>query len=386
MNSKHLVFVGGGHAHLTCLKNLDRFTSRGHRVSVISPSAYHYYSGMAPGMLSGIYRPQEVRFHIRRMAEERGGRFIDDWVMRIDPVKKTLFLSSGKEVTYDVLSCNVGSEVPVQSLMNSKEKHVFTVKPVINFLRIRDLVVTSPREKELRCVVFGGGPAGLEVAGNLWRLVSQNGYKARITLVAGKKLLGGFPERARLLALRSFSARDVEVIEGNHVDRIAQGRAFLRGGTMLTFDLALIGLGIMPSPIFKESGLPTGDDGGLLVNRYLQSTTWPTIFGGGDCISFQDHPLSKVGVYAVKQNPVLYHNLIAALEGGKMEPFTPQREYMLIFNMGDGRGILWKKDRVWQGKFAFILKNYIDRRFMRKFQVSGELDEAGPGFEPVTCE
>jgi len=34
---------------------------RGHRVTVIMPSSYQYYSGMGPGMLSGIYRPQEVR-------------------------------------------------------------------------------------------------------------------------------------------------------------------------------------------------------------------------------------------------------------------------------------------------------------------------------------
>jgi hypothetical protein len=37
------------------------------------------------------------------------------------------------------------------------------------------------------------------------------------------------------------------------------------------------------------------------------------------------------------------HNLLAALEGGDMQPFQPQKDYMLIFNMGDGRRILWKK-------------------------------------------
>jgi len=43
--------------------------------------------------------------------------------------------------------------------------------------------------------------------------------------------------------------------------------------------------------------------------------------------------------------------------------------------MGDGRGILWKKNRGSEGRLAFLCKNYIDRRFMRKFQVSGELNE-----------
>ena len=47
---KKLVFVGGGHAHLTSLKNLSAFRKRGHDVFLVGPSPYHYYSGMGPGM------------------------------------------------------------------------------------------------------------------------------------------------------------------------------------------------------------------------------------------------------------------------------------------------------------------------------------------------
>ena len=47
---------------------------------------------------------------------------------------------------------------------------------------------------------------------------------------------------------------------------------------------------------------------------------------------------------------------------------------MLIFNMGDGTGILCRNSLVWEGKPAFFLKNFIDSKFMKKFQVSGERD------------
>ena len=123
-----------------------------------------------------------------------------------------------------------------------------------------------------------------------------------------------------------------------------------------------------PSPIFRESGLPAGPDGGLLVNRFLQSVQFPQIFGGGDCIYFQDQPLDKVGVYAVRENPVLYNNLMASLEGGELQPFDPGGSYLLIFNLGDGRGILGKKSLMFDGRLAFIIKDYIDRKFMRRFQ------------------
>ena len=78
-----------------------------------------------------------------------------------------------------------------------------------------------------------------------------------------------------------------------------------------------------PSKIFETSGLPVGPDKGLLVNRYLQSVKHPDIFGGGDCICFEDKPLDKVGVYAVRQNPVLLNNLFAQLEGRPLQVFDP---------------------------------------------------------------
>jgi NADH dehydrogenase FAD-containing subunit len=80
-------------------------------------------------------------------------------------------------------------------------------------------------------------------------------------------------------------------------------------------------------------------------------------------------------VYAVRQNPILYHNILASLEGGELMTFRPQKNYLLIFNLGDGKGVLWKNRFVWDGRLAFILKDYIDRKFMKKFQVSGELLE-----------
>jgi NADH dehydrogenase FAD-containing subunit len=116
----------------------------------------------------------------------------------------------------------------------------------------------------------------------------------------------------------------------------------------------------------------------MLVNASLQSVAYPELFGGGDCISFQERPLDKVGVYAVRENPILYRNLMAALEGQPLTRFTPQQRYMLILNMGDGRGILAKGSLALQGRWAFRYKDWIDRRFMKRFQVSGELDSSEP--------
>ncbi len=85
-------------------------------------------------------------------------------------------------------------------------------------------------------------------------------------------------------------------------------------------------------------------------------------------IYFNERPLEKVGVYAVRQNPVLYHNLMASLEGHALRAFDPGKDYLLIFNMGERTGVLKKNRLVFGGRLAFLIKHHIDRRFMRKFQ------------------
>ncbi|HET6515356.1 MAG TPA: FAD-dependent oxidoreductase [Thermodesulfovibrionales bacterium] len=375
--SKHLVFVGGGHAHLTALLSLEEFRKSGAQVTLVSAAPYHYYSGMGPGMLSGLYRPQDVRFHVRRMAENRGASFVEDVVTLIDPEERMLFLRSGGSLRYDLVSFNTGSDIPLIG-REDPEENIFTVKPVVNLLKARNFITEKMAQGGLKVSVIGGGPAGVEVAGNVWRIAQKNKGNVIITMFAGTRLLNDLQEKARLIALESLAERGISVIEGQHVKRCSKGRIALHDSADIPFDVAFLATGVRPSSFFRDSGLPIGADGGLLVNACLQSVRYPEIFGGGDCISLEGHRLAKVGVYAVRENPVLMKNLLASLRGeGRLITFTPQRDYLLILNMGNDHGMLWRRHIVWEGRSAFILKDYIDRRFMRKFQVSGEPDEDG---------
>ena len=372
---KHLVFVGGGHAHLTALVRLKEYIRRGHKVTLISPSPYQYYSGMAPGMLSGIYRPQEVRFHVRKLAEDRGAEFIADAVTALHPRERVLSLKSGEKVPYDVASFNTGSEVPAEKYLSLRAENVFPVKPVIHFLSGRRFILNAPAGSLKRFLVVGGGPAGVELAANLSRLLQERKDAGKIILIGGTRLLSGYEEKVRSLASQFFRVHGIEVLEKTHVKDFRRNEATLQDGRSLEFEAAFLAVGIRPAPLFKESGLPVGEGGELLVDSYLRSPAYPEIFGGGDCIALQGARLAKVGVYAVRQNPILFHNLLAALEGGLLQPFIPQKDFLAILNMGYGRGILRSGGWVYEGRLAFLLKDYIDRSFMKKFQVSGELEE-----------
>jgi NADH dehydrogenase FAD-containing subunit len=371
---RHLVLVGGGHAHLTTLLKLRDFTGRGHRVTVISSSGYHYYSGMGPGMLAGIYQPQEIRFNIKKMTEDRGAAFAEDTVTQINPLGRKLLLNSGRSIEYDVVSFNTGSEIAAD-IPETTGSNIYRVKPIANLVKARKWILENIHTRHLRIVVVGGGPAGIEIAGNVWRLIRDNGEKSVIQLLAGRELLKNMPERVCRLVRSSFHKRNIRIIEGRHMTTLSNETVVMDDASAIPFDAVFIATGVRPTPFFRDSGLPAGEDGGMLVNSCLQSIEFPEIFGGGDCISFKEQPLDKVGVYAVRQNPVLHQNLLAGLEGGELMTFVPQKDYLLIFNLGNGRGVFRRKNIVWDGRIAFLLKDYIDRKFMTKFQVSGELDE-----------
>ncbi len=371
---KHLVLAGGGHAHMTVLVRLRDFIQKGHRVTLVSPSPYHYYSGMGPGMLSGMFRPQQVRFHIRKMVEDSGSAFVAARVVRIDAPNRLLWLSNDARLPFDVASFNTGSHVPVAWTEGSLERLV-PAKPVLNLYLARREVHELLKRGPLNLAVIGGGAAGVEIAGNLWRLVRDARGEAQITLVAGSRLLRGVPPKARELARRSLILRGLELREGVHLKSFRGSEMLLSDGASLPCDLAFIAVGVTPSQLFVNSNIPVGHRGELWVDRTLRSPDYPYLLGGGDCIAVEGMRLAKVGVYAVRQNPILYHNIMAALEGTGFKRFSAGSSPMLILNMGDGTGILWKKGFAAAGEMVLRLKNLIDLRFMRKFQVSGELEE-----------
>jgi NADH dehydrogenase FAD-containing subunit len=371
---KHLVLVGGGHAHIETLLSLNEFMQRDHSVTLISPSPHHYYSGMGPGMLSGIYRPREIRFNVKKMAEDRNAAYIEDTVESIDPSSHSLSLRSGQKIRYDIVSFNTGSEIETGAFVPSGA-NVFPVKPIMNLLRARKHILHWSPDKREHIVVAGGGPAGVEISANAWKIIHDHRIDVGITLITGSGLMERFPSRVRNLCSVSLKRRGIRIIEGNPLKTLEEDTALLGDGQRLPFSIAFLATGVRPAPVFRGSGLAISEDGSLLVNARLQSVSHPEVFGGGDCIQLDGNPLPKVGVHAVKEGILLRGNLLSALEGGRLAAYMPQRHYMLIFNMGDGRGILWRNNFVVEGRFAFALKNYIDKGFMKKYQVSGELTE-----------
>jgi len=366
---KTLILAGGGHAHMVCLANLDQFIKKGVDVKVIGPSPYHYYSGMGPGMLGQTYRPEEIRFATQHLVEKKGGSFVPGKILKINAKARTVILESGQSVAYDLISCNLGSQVP-QHMVRGDLKDIYPVKPIEGLIEAQQRILTLGRQKKISIGIIGGGPSAVEVAGNVWQLTRSRDMKpADIKILTDTPILPNFPMGVRRMARNSLIKRGITIKEDRRISEIKTGRAREKSGTTHHLDIIFIAVGVKPNPVFRKSGISSGPDGGLRVNQYLQSIDSKDIFGGGDCIYFQESPLDKVGVYAVRQNPILYHNLIAAIDGSALRPFRPDGGYLVIFNLGDGTGIFHKWRIRFNGRLAFRIKDHIDRKFMKKFQI-----------------
>lgn len=365
---KHLVLVGAGHAHMVTLQNISVLIGKGHRVTAIGPSDYHYYSGMGPGMLGGTYRCDEISFNSRKIVEEQGGTFVNDLVVRINCEKKTVTLQSGTEIGYDVLSCNCGSDVAPGC--RDTESPVYPVKPIENLKSLRQAIQQKKTGVPVSVAILGGGPSSAEVAGNLIQLCIEDGRPdSTVHVFCRSNFMSGFRDRVQKYCHDYLSKRGV-IIHEHSGDTSLDGREVVFDeGKRIDVDFLVQATGVHPSSLFSESSMTIGNDGGLAVNEYLQYVDDRCIFGGGDCVSFMPQPLSKVGVYAVRQNLVLYNNLVAALEQGDLQTFHPGGEYLLVFNLGGGYGVLQKKGIVFRGKLPFWIKDRIDRRFMKRFKL-----------------
>ena len=138
-------------------------------------------------------------------------------------------------------------------------------------------------------------------------------------------------------------------------------------------DLTVWLTGPAAPPLFRgpepERNLPLDDRGFLLVDSSLRSPGDPRIFGAGDCVTPTEHPdTPKAGVYAVREAPLLWKSLRASLRGTDDHPsYEPQTGFLSILNTADGKALLRWKGLVSHGRWAWRLKDWIDRRFIDRY-------------------
>jgi selenide,water dikinase len=155
-------------------------------------------------------------------------------------------------------------------------------------------------------------------------------------------------------------------------------------------DAAILVTGAAPAAWLADSGLALDARGFVRVDEQLRSVSHPQVFAAGDVASIDGHRLAKSGVFAVRQGPILSDNLQRAVDGRALMRYRPQRRTLSLISTGDHHAVASWGQLSAEGAWAWHLKDWIDRRWMRKYQQlprmhdADEADEADGG-QPMHC-
>jgi len=375
--TRHVVLVGAGHTHAQILRRWGLRQIPGATLTCVSIGPVATYSGMLPGVLAGQYRSADMQIDVSRLCEAAGARLVVGEPRALDLAAGTLAVSGHPPLPFDVLSIGIGSTTAMDGVAIDAGAPLVAVKPMPTFLDRLDAAAERAAfligERPLRVTVVGGGAGGIEIAFTLpVHLGRRLGGESRIlvTMVTGTRGLhpGTLASTTRRVR-RVLEARGVRIVSGRRVVGADRERVWLDGATAIETDLIVWVTSASAPPLLLSLGLPTDSRGFLLTDACLQTTAGAPVFAVGDSGTIAGVSTPKAGVYAVRQGPVLWENIRRMLAGAPLRPYVPQRDFLRLLNTGDGRAIGEWKGLSFEGRWCWWWKDWIDRRFMARYQV-----------------
>ncbi|AJY27196.1 pyridine nucleotide-disulfide oxidoreductase family protein (plasmid) [Burkholderia thailandensis 34] len=359
--TRHLVLLGGGHAHLHVLESLAHSPLPDVRVTLVSPYRHQMYSGMLAGWIAGHYPLADCTIALDRLAKAARAEFLCIRACAIETASRCVRLADNWTIDYDLLSVDIGSDVRAGPL-ECASGCLAPVRPAQRFVEQYKQHARSGADQPV--VVVGGGMAGIEIACAL-RVAS--GYRPDVTLLAGRD--GIIPTEHALLKTRlanTLNARGVMIVDED-ASRFDSTRVETSSGRSFAATFVALATGPQAPDVLRNSGLPLDREGYLEVDASLRSIGSSVVYAAGDCARFPDNSVVRSGVYAVRQGPVLAHNLRAALTGGSLKAYRPQRRALYLITTGSRHAIATWGRWSWEGEWVWRWKQHIDRRFVQRF-------------------
>lgn len=361
--TRDLVFVGGGHCHALVLKMWAMKPLPGVRLTLINPDPSAAYSGMLPGHVAGHYPRAALQIDLVRLARHAGARLILGRAVAIDRAARRVIVPGRAAIAYDIASIDIGITSAMPAIPGFSE-HAVPVKPLDGFADRWQAFCAAATGSAPRVAVIGGGVAGMELA---LAAAHRLGRGARVTVIEAASPLAALGRGAAAALLAHARRLGVTVTGNAPVTAVEAGAVILADGRRIAADFILGTAATFPAPWLAETGLAL-DQGFVRVTPFLQSPTDPAIFAAGDIAHLDHAPRPKAGVFAVRQAPVLLHNLTVALAAqGAMRRFRPQRDYLKLISTGARGAVADKWHLPLDGAWLWRWKDRIDRRFMARF-------------------
>ena len=358
--TRDLVLIGGGHTHALVLRKWGMNPLPGVRVTVINPGPTAPYSGMLPGFVAGHYTRDELDIDLVKLARFAGARIINGSATAIDPTAQIIEVAGRPPIAYDVAAVDIGITSAMPDLPGFTA-HAIPAKPLGAFASRWDTFRAQADAPQI--AIIGGGVAGAELAMAMAHALRDTSPTVR--LLDRSRVLSALGYKARQKMLAALTTNNIEIIEDAEVTEIFAEGLVLSDGRTIRSDFTTGAAGAKPHDWIAQTGLDL-HQGFISVDANLQSSN-PAIFAVGDCAHMGHDPRPKAGVYAVRQAPILFDNLRAALSGGALRPYKAQRDYLKLVSLGAKSALAEKFGTAREGPLLWKLKDYIDRKFMDQF-------------------
>lgn len=333
-SKKTLVVLGTGWGSVSLLKNLD---TENYNVIVISPRNYFLFTPLLPSCTTGQIEHRSIMEPIRSFLRHKKAsvKYYEAEATKIDYEKRIVYCNdeseikgsvSSTEVPFDMLVVGVGAENATFGIPGVREHGLF-LKEVNDAQAIRRRIMDccetatfkdqDPEEVKrlLSMVVVGGGPTGVEFAGELQDFFEHDLKKwmpevtdnFHVTLVeALPNVLPMFSKQLIDYTEQTFKEETIEIRTKTMVKRVTDkfieaestgpdGKKILE---KIPFGLLVWATGNALRPIVKDlmAQIPAQKDSrrGLAVNEYLVVKGTENVWAVGDCAIANYAPTAQV--------------------------------------------------------------------------------------------
>lgn len=327
-------FAGTGWGSVSLLKSLD---TENYNVVVISPRNYFLFTPLLPSCTTGTVEHRSIMEPVRTILRHKKAavKFYEAEASSIDPDRKVVRIRDNSEiqgdtaeteVPYDMLVIGVGAENATFGIPGVREHSCF-LKEIGDAQQIRkkimDCVETAafkdqtPDEIDrlLHMVVVGGGPTGVEFAGELQdffeedikKLIPDISDRFRVTLIeALPNVLPSFSKQLIDYTESTFKEEKIDVrtktMVKNVTDKTVEAEITRPDGQkekiVFPYGLLVWATGNAVRPVVKDlmSRIPAQKDSrrGLAVNEYLVVQGTRDIWAVGDCAVAGYAPTAQV--------------------------------------------------------------------------------------------
>jgi NADH dehydrogenase len=232
---------------------------------------------------------------------------------------------------------------------------------------------TDPeRQRRLATVVVGGGGAtGVELAGELAEMLPEVARRHGIAtdrpavqlVEAGPSILAGSSPQLIDKAARILADLGVQVRTNATIAAATEEGFRLKDGQLVEGGVFVWAGGVKAPELVADSGLPTGHNGRVKVDRYLRVLDRPEIYVAGDLASVVDprsgHALPPLAQVALEEGETVARNLDAELRGRPLEEFTFHDKGFVV-SVGTRRGVADIAGITSGGRLAHLLKDAIE--------------------------